>query len=203
MSYGRDNRTRIYPNESMTSMYNQQRPVPPTSARRQRERTGVSDETERSTAAQLQEDQRQPYAISSDVENVGKSIRLQQIIIDLIVIIATFLIFILVLVFVDPKLAYFTCAQSDIFYPYKEDTVPFWAVGLYATLGPVIIILAIEFLQQFLGPARRKSVRSIFVDIYSFLSLFALGIAITLLITEIGSDTFFKKFNLDLDITFL
>lgn len=132
-------------------------------------------------------DQLLPYELSTDEnQNVKTTIRIQQIILDLIIIIITFLIYIFILVFVDPKLAYFTCDQSDTFYPYKDDTVPFWAVGLYGALAPILIVLATEFLRR-INPVGRISVRSTIVDIYSFLSLFAMGIAMTVVLTEIGN----------------
>lgn len=49
--------------------------------------------------------------------------RILQTIVDLIVIIIIFVIFGLVYLFQDPKIRYFTCLDTDIFYPYKEDTV--------------------------------------------------------------------------------
>lgn len=180
-----NHRGRIHPNESRTGSYNNHY-----QARRHRERS--PDEPEQRPANSSSADQTSrplPYEICSDDANISKSIRVQQIILDLIVIILTFLIFILVLLFVDPKLAYFTCEQSDIFYPYRADTVPFWAVGLYATLAPVIIILAVEIWHR-VNPVGRKSLSSTFIDIYNFLSFFALGIAITLLTTEIGNHLF-------------
>jgi hypothetical protein len=45
--------------------------------------------------------------------------RIIQTIVDFIVIIIIFIIFGLVYVFQDPKINYFTCDQSDIFFPNK------------------------------------------------------------------------------------
>jgi len=45
--------------------------------------------------------------------------RIIQTIVDFIVIIIIFIIFGLVYIFQDPKINYFTCDQSDIFFPNK------------------------------------------------------------------------------------
>jgi phosphatidate phosphatase len=67
------------------------------------------------------------------------------------------------------------------------------AVGLYATIGPIIFILLIELLNAKLLPfqytnsvslSRRR--RKFLICLFHGLSLFVLGIAITLCLTEIG-----------------
>jgi hypothetical protein len=135
---------------------------------------------------------------NSNAELIQKSNvrnRLIQGIIDIIVIIIIFLIFSIVYTTLDPRLRYFTCDQSDIFYPYKTDTIPFWAVGIFATLGPIILILVIEAINVRIIPFLTKNKYNLtaserrkryFVCIFHSLSLFALGIAITMLLTEIG-----------------
>lgn len=174
MSYGREaSRTRIHPNDSIAMSNN---------PRRHHQR---SDSPEPSSSSPLTDHSLQVYALTQDIRSVAKSIRLQQIVLDLIIIVATFLTFIFINVFLDPKISYVTCDQSDVFHPKLEDTIPFWAVGLYATIAPIIIILAIELLQR-IFPEGRKSVLATFLDIYHYLSLYAQGIAITLLLTEIG-----------------
>jgi hypothetical protein len=71
----------------------------------------------------------QNYSYSLDVEDESgyyKSYnmsRLLQAFIDLGVCIAILVVFAFVYFFVEPKLAYFTCDNSDIFYPYINDTV--------------------------------------------------------------------------------
>jgi hypothetical protein len=116
------------------------------------------------------------------------------IIYDLITIALVFAIFIFVHYLLDPRLAYFTCDQSDVFYPYLTDTVPFWAVGVYGVASPIIIILIIEIVRAQVCSANKLSARQIFVSIYNFISLFVLGIGITLVITEIGTHINFSKF---------
>lgn len=112
-----------------------------------------------------------------------------QIIIDILSIIGIFVIFGLVYILVEPKLAYFTCDNSDIFYPYMADTVPFWAVGVYGVLGPLFFIGLVELANANPFRARGKpsvGVRKCFLIIYQFASLLILGIGLTLVITEIG-----------------
>ena len=120
--------------------------------------------------------------------------RIVQTIVDLIVIIIIFVIFVLVYKLFDPKIRYMTCDQSDIFFPYKPDTIPFWAVGIYATIGPIIFIIGIELLNASLLPFQKNKfklsvqarIRKFFVCTFHALSLFILGIALTLCLTEIG-----------------
>ncbi|CAF0888758.1 unnamed protein product [Brachionus calyciflorus] len=95
---------------------------------------------------------------------------------------------------VQPRIRYFTCDQSDVFMPFKEDTVPFWAVGIFATIGPLFFILIVELLNARLLPFQinkknlslRERRRKFFICTFHGISLFILGIAITLLLTEIG-----------------
>lgn len=120
--------------------------------------------------------------------------RIIQTVVDLIVIIIIFIIFGLVYAFFPPKIRYFTCDQSDIFFPYKEDTIPFWSVGIYATIGPILFIIPVELLNAQMLPLQTKKhemprklrIRKFFVCTFHALSLFALGIALTLCLTEIG-----------------
>jgi hypothetical protein len=121
--------------------------------------------------------------------------RLIQALIDFIVIIIIFLIFGAVFLFVKPKINYMTCDQSEIFMPYKTDTIPFWAVGIYATLGPILFIIGVEFINSRFLPcqanygsnSQKEKLNRFVICVFHGLSLFALGISITLLLTEIGS----------------
>lgn len=116
--------------------------------------------------------------------------RILQTIVDLIVIVIIFAVFGLVYLFQDPKIQYFTCDNTDIFYPYKTDTVPFWAVGIFATFGPVLFIIPVELLNARLLPGLKKrkndAFRSFLICTFHSLSLFILGISLTLCLTEIG-----------------
>jgi hypothetical protein len=58
----------------------------------------------------------QMESLSSNHKSTNKH-RIIQTIVDFIVIIIIFIIFGLVYVFQDPKINYFTCDQSDIFFP--------------------------------------------------------------------------------------
>jgi hypothetical protein len=116
--------------------------------------------------------------------------RIIQTVIDVIVIIVIFIIFGIVYLTVDPKIRYMTCDESDIFFPFKEDTIPFWAVGVFATIGPIIFIIFIELFNAKLLPLQKtKNIsgrirrRKFFICLFHSLSLFILGIGITLLLT--------------------
>lgn len=80
-----------------------------------------------------------------------KKHRIWQIVFDLIAIAIVGIAFALVYFLLDPKIAYFYCNDTSIFFPYIKDTIPFWAVGIYGVLGPVIIILAVEFVRFLLN----------------------------------------------------
>lgn len=120
--------------------------------------------------------------------------RIIQIFIDLICIVLTFVAFILVYFLLDPKIRGFFCTDTDIFNPYKDDTVEFWVVGVFGTVGPVVFIITIELINSKLilcNYTKRNYTprykRKLFaVSAIHALSLFVLGISITLLLTEIG-----------------
>lgn len=83
--------------------------------------------------------------------------------------------------------------MSDIAYPYISDSIPFWVVGVYGTIGPIIFILLIELMNCKLLPfqnRRRQSVRFLLrkfgIFVFHGISLFIFGISIVLLLTEIG-----------------
>ena len=121
-----------------------------------------------------------------------KRARILQTIIDIVVIIIIMVIFLCVLFLVDPKIQYMTCADSDITFPYKADTVPFWAVGLFATIGPLLVIIVVEIFNLKLIPCsasaklHKRNFRAYAICVFHAISLFALGISINLLLTEIG-----------------
>jgi hypothetical protein len=72
--------------------------------------------------------------------------RIVQTIVDLVVIVIVLVAFGLVYVFFNPTISYFTCNDTDIFYPYKSDTIKFWVAGLYGALGPLFFIIFVELL---------------------------------------------------------
>ncbi len=115
-----------------------------------------------------------------------KNKRIIQIIVDLILIIIILVIFGCVYLLVPPKIRYFSCDESDIFYPYIADTIPFWAVGVFGAAGPVLFIILVELFNTLKDKNNEKKTRKYFICLFHALSLFILGIAITLLLTEIG-----------------
>jgi phosphatidate phosphatase len=117
--------------------------------------------------------------------------RVVQIIVDLAVIIILFIVFALVYALFDPKISYFTCNDSnEISYPYKPDTVEIWVVGVYGVIAPCLFIILVELKNSKIfikySDPRSKKLKIYFIYVFHALSLFALGIALTLLITEIG-----------------
>lgn len=119
--------------------------------------------------------------------------RIVQTIIDLVIIIIIFAIFGIVYLAQAPKIRYFTCNDSDIFFPFKTDTIPFWAVGIFGALGPLVFILAIELInarvlpfQHREGLSNKERWRKYFICVFHAISLFVLGISLVLCLTEIG-----------------
>jgi phosphatidate phosphatase len=131
---------------------------------------------------------------TDEVFESTKRKRIAQSIIDAICIVIAFLAFIFVYVFLDPKMNGFYCNDTDIFYPHRDDTIQFWVVGIYGTFGPIIIILVVELLNSKLIMFRngknkldsKEKRKHFFISILHALSLFILGIGLTLLVTEIG-----------------
>ncbi len=136
----------------------------------------------------------QSIPVNFEMENYAdrgstKKSRIIQAVVDLCIIIIVFIIFILVLFLVEPKTRHFSCDESDLFYPLLKDTVPFWAVGIFGIAGPIVIILGVEFLNgNFLWFQKDKSkrCRCFMISLYHSLSLFLMGVAIVLCLTEIG-----------------
>ncbi len=120
--------------------------------------------------------------------------RLFQTVVDFIVIVIIFIIFAIVYTTVKPKIRYFTCNENDIFYPYKEDTIPFWAVGIFGFLGPLVFIIIVELLNSKILPFQKnydnlrisQRLKIFAICTFHALSLFLLGVSVTLLLTEIG-----------------
>lgn len=134
-----------------------------------------------SNSLEMEEDQ-------DSLPNTTKQ-RIVQTIVDFLAIIIVFVCFALVYTLQPAKIRYFSCDESDIFYPYKKDTIPFWAVGIFGILGPLIVILGVEILNGhffWFQRSKRNRFRRFFVCLFHALSLFILGISIVLLLTEIG-----------------
>ena len=118
--------------------------------------------------------------------------RLIQASFDLIGIIISFLGFILVFTLMEPKTRYLTCDMSDISFPYLPDTVSLFVVGIYGTLGPILIIILVELYNSKLIPfqqndrTKRERFRVFSIILFHSLSLFIFGMGIQLLLTEIG-----------------
>lgn len=82
--------------------------------------------------------------------------------------------------------------MSDIAFPFISDTVPFWAVGVFGVLGPLAVIIFVELFNAKLFPwsyteePRETRLRRLQISFFHSVSLFAFGISIILLLTEIG-----------------
>ncbi|RMZ98726.1 lipid phosphate phosphohydrolase 1 isoform X2 [Brachionus plicatilis] len=130
----------------------------------------------------------------SDSNNSNLFNRVIQIIIDLVAIIIVFIAFLLVYLLMKPYVGFFYCNDTDIFYPYRKDTVEIWVVSVYGVLGPIIFMVFTELKNsKIIGFRRansttnnRSKIRVFFICFFHAMSLFLLGIAITLLLTEIG-----------------
>lgn len=126
--------------------------------------------------------------------NVTKK-RIIQILVDLTCIIIVFTAFILVYSLSAPRKIGFFCNDTDLFRPLSSEILPFWVVALYATLSPIIIIIISEIITFKLFNFSRKqnefktdfNRRKMFLIATTHgLSLFVLGIGITLLLTEVA-----------------
>lgn len=111
--------------------------------------------------------------------------RIFQVFNDIIVIIVIGIAFFLVNFYVKPSERGFYCNDNDILYPLLPDIVPAYAVGLFAILGTIVFIVLVEFLnvERFGDDKNRKH---FITSVYHGISLFALGLSITMLLTEIG-----------------
>lgn len=118
--------------------------------------------------------------------------RVVQIVVDLVAIVVVFGIFGLVYGLVEPKTSYFSCIDSnEINYPDLPDTIPFWAVGVYCVLGPLFIIILVElknakYCREDDDRSTGRKTKDFLICLFHAISLFALGMAVTLLLTEIG-----------------
>lgn len=50
------------------------------------------------------------------------------------------LIFALIYIFIKPVRRGFFCDDTSIQYPFRQDTIPMWLLGVYGGLGPIIIV---------------------------------------------------------------
>lgn len=124
--------------------------------------------------------------------NSNRKNRIVLIVIDLLAIIIVFIAFALVYFLMKPYVGFLYCNDTDIFYPHKNDTVEIWVVSVFGTVGPIFIMVLTELKISMLSSTfslSKKSVSKIrvfFISFFHALSLFFLGISITLLLTEIG-----------------
>ena len=93
----------------------------------------------------------------------------------------------------SPRNQFITCDMSDISFPFLSDTVPFYAVGIYGTLGPLLIILFVEIGNARLFPLQNKCciplvalIRKFIIYFLHAIALFSFGLSIVLMLTEIG-----------------
>lgn len=136
------------------------------------------------------------YTVNQPKRENKKNIRkrkIAQIIFDIIGIFITFLLFGLIYRYVPPRIQFATCDMSDIVFPNLLDTIPFWAVGIYCSIFPVVVFIFVELYNSRLFWFQSKECLSLRERIQKFLvlfnhafTLFAFGAGITLLLTEIG-----------------
>lgn len=116
---------------------------------------------------------------------------------DFIAIAATCLIFGLIYLLIEPNQRGFFCDDTSIQYPMKKDTIPLWVLGIYGGIGPIVIMCIVEiWVVRPFNCGRRTTQNSLkqrridyFKTIIQSAFLFALGIAICFLITEVGKRT--------------
>ena len=118
--------------------------------------------------------------------------RITQGVVDLVSMIVFFATFAGVSLGLSPKIRYYTCDMSDISFPNLPDVVPFWAVGIYGIIGPIIAIILVELFNAALFPGQNPDkikdsrLRQFGICVFHGISLFAFGISTVLLLTEIG-----------------
>ena len=83
--------------------------------------------------------------------------------------------------------------MTDIIFPFMDDIVPIWAVGLYGILGTILVITIVEIYNAKLLSCQtndersgREKFRTFSIVIFHSISLFIFGVGIQLLLTEIG-----------------
>jgi phosphatidate phosphatase len=108
--------------------------------------------------------------------------RIFQIVCDVGVILAIGIIFLLVNSYVQPFERGFYCNDNDIFYPLLPDIIPAYAVGLFGILGTIVAIILIEIFNIH----KNFNTKQLLISIYHGLTIFLLGLIVTLLLTEIG-----------------
>ncbi len=81
--------------------------------------------------------------------------------------------------------------MSEVSYPYLSESIPLYAVAIYGIVTPLLVITASEVTNHLvLLPGEnaldtnRQRVRRFIVNMYHTIVLFALGLGVTLLITE-------------------
>ncbi|CAM4762196.1 unnamed protein product [Rotaria magnacalcarata] len=112
--------------------------------------------------------------------------------VDFLAIFATCLIFGLIYLLVKPVQRGFFCDDTSIQYPFRNDTIPMWLLGIYGGVGPILIFFCVELwvVRPGCGGNNAKQRRiDFFKTIFHTIFLFALGIAVCFLITEVGKRT--------------
>jgi phosphatidate phosphatase len=119
--------------------------------------------------------------------------KLGQTVIDVICIIITLGALKFVHTYFDPVIKGFYCDNTDIFNPHLDDKVPFMVVVLYGTVVPLIFIILIELNNSNIFKCLRKKItipsssrKQFLVSISHAISLFILGLSLTLLVTDVG-----------------
>ncbi|CAF3466850.1 unnamed protein product [Rotaria socialis] len=112
--------------------------------------------------------------------------------VDFLAIFATCLIFGLIYLLIKPVQRGFFCDDTSIQYPFRNDTIPMWLLGIYGGVGPILIFFCVELwvVRPGCGGVNAKQRRNdFFKTIFHTIFLFVLGIAVCFLITEVGKRT--------------
>lgn len=131
---------------------------------------------------------------SSPILNLNKD-RMTQIFFDLVVIVFVIILLVIVTKNIDPKISGFYCNENDLFYPYKSYSISNLTLMIAGTFVPILVILMIELI-NILAFFKANSTTTLtrrkqfFIITFHAISLFLLGLGITLLLNEIGKRWF-------------
>ena len=108
------------------------------------------------------------------------NMRCLQIVSDGCVLLLVLAVYALLNLYMSPTQAYLTCGEIDQIYPFKSNTVSTPVLFIYGFFGPLFFILVVELLNS------KLDMRKLKVCVYEAVSMFVLGLAITMFLTELA-----------------
>ncbi|CAF0823964.1 unnamed protein product [Didymodactylos carnosus] len=175
----------------------QQQELQPRSSKTNAKKTEPTNSTAASEVELLMD--RDGMGGNEEIPKTGRRTRRRLLnnLLDFIAIVSTALIFGIIYLLVKPVQRGFYCDDKSIMYPFRDDTIPMWMLGIYGGICPVIIFFIVEIWvvrpfhcrrgssNQSLKQRQVDYVKAIFHTVF----LFGLGIAVCFLITEVGKRT--------------